>query len=1017
MTNLPTFPSAESGSSLITRVTQHLQAFVANEFGLAADDVDIHQPFASLGLSSIGVISMIRDLEERLGISLSPSLAWDYPTIEALAHYVVGLVTPGETQSLAPPDPVPAQPGGQPVPSAPTQEPIAVIGMACRFPGARNLKEFWKLLCNGGDAIREIPAERWDADAFYDPTPGTPGKMVTRWGGFLEDIECFDAAFFNISPREAVHMDPRQRLLLEVAWEALEDAGIPPDSLAGSQTGVFIATLKDEYGESIFAHPEEVDAYTGTGSADTILANRLSYFFDLHGPSLTIDTACSGSLVAVHLACQSLRSGESSMALVGGANLILKPDANLFFSRAGALAPDGRCKTFDARADGIVRSDGVGLVVLKRLSDALADQDHIYALILGSAVNQDGRTNGLMAPSGKAQERVLRQAYRNAGISPGQVQYIEAHGTGTRLGDPIEVQSLGAVLSSDRPAVRRCMLGSVKTNLGHMEAAAGIAGLIKVALSIHHRLLPPSLHFQTPNPLIPFDSLPFSVQRQLGPWPQEDQPLIAGVSSFGFGGTNAHVVLREPPAEAAGAAGSEHEDVESAYLLPLSARTPAALRSLVQAYHEFAVQETSASIADICSTASVRRTHFDQRLALIVRGRDDLEQQLAAFLRAEAGPSLAAGHKAPNRERRLVWICSGEGPQWAGIGRELIEREPVFRSSIEACDRLLRQHAGWSLVQEILADEQHSRLHEPEPGYPALVALQIALAALWRSWDIVPALVVGQGLGEVAAAHIAGALSLPDAMSVAFQRGRLAQRLSGKGGMAVVGLPFDQASLAITVFDTVMAVAGSISSSASILSGDQAALERLLKSLERRGVPCRMLPGEMTPPHTPYVDVLQDELREVLAGLHPQQTVIPLISAVAGTTVDGLKLGAEHWARSWREPFRLDLIVAKLLQEGYDSFLEISPQPLVLHELAAELERSERQGLVLASLKPGQPERVSLLEALAALYAAGYDPNWRKLYAGVGRLVSLPGYPWQRERYWFTPPLKPAAAHVSDDGP
>src|SRR5579863_2104782 len=605
---------------------------------IEAQEIDVGEPFASYGLGSTELVGLSGELAEWLGRQLPAELAYECPTIEALAHRLADSSDPFQPTTEV-----------SRVREAKV-EAIARIGIGCRFPGAKDALAFWNLLRNGVDAIREVPAERFNPHDLVDPDPAAPGKMVTRWGGFIERVDQFDAHFFGISPREAARMDPQQRLLLEVAWEALEDAGQVRERLAGTSTGVFIGISNNDYGRIQFNDPDRIDAYAGTGNALSIAANRLSYIFDFKGPSIAIDTACSSSLVAVHQACGSLRSGESTLALAGGVNLILSPAITINFSKAGAMAPDGRCKTFDARANGYVRSEGAGIVVLKPLSKALADGDPIYAVIRGSAVNQDGRSNGLMAPNPLAQEAVLREAYRQAGVSPGKVQYAEAHGTGTLLGDPIEAKALGTVLAVDRPAGQPCAIGSVKTNLGHLEAAAGIAGLIKVALALRHREIPPSLHFENPNPHIPFDELPLRVQKLLCGWPADPGSALAGVSSFGFGGTNAHVVLGEAPPGGGGTPDSERKI--GAHLLPLSARSPEALRSLARVYQNvFADPASAASLQDVCYTASVRLSHHDHRLASTGNSPAQLMESLEAFLRDEARPGLSSGRKNAARRR------------------------------------------------------------------------------------------------------------------------------------------------------------------------------------------------------------------------------------------------------------------------------------------------------------------------------------------------------------------------------
>src|ERR1017187_1506691 len=688
---------------------------------IEANEIDVAEPFASYGLGSTELVSLSGELSEWLGRDLPAELAYEFPTIEALARGLAD--SPSASQPATEASPV----------REVNAEAIAIIGIACRFPGAPDARAFWNLLRNGVDAIVEVPADRFNLHEFYDPDPAAPGRIVTRWGGFIEHIDQFDAHFFGVSPREAARMDPQQRLLLELAWEALEDAGQVRERLAGTPTGVFIGISNNDYGRIQFNDLDRIDAYAGTGNALSIAANRISYVFDFRGPSIALDTACSSSLVAVHQACNSLRSGESTLALAGGVNLILSPAITINFTKAGAMAPDGRCKAFDARANGYVRSEGAGVVVLKLLSKALADGDPIYAVIRGSAVNQDGRSNGLMAPNPLAQEAVLREAYRQAAVSPGAVQYVEAHGTGTLLGDPIEAKALAAVLGMERPAGRLCALGSVKTNIGHLEAAAGIAGLIKVALALRHREIPPILHFEKPNPHIPFDELPLRVQTTLSPWPAESGPALAGVSSFGFGGTNAHVVLQEAPRLNGGMDDAARKI--GTHLLPLSARRPEALQSLARAYQNFlATPESAMSLPDVCYTASARLSHHDHRLAVTGNSPAQLMESLEAFLRGETRPGLSSGRKPSARRRKLVFVFPGQGSQWFGMGRRLLEQEAVFREVIERCDRAMRPYGGWSLLAELTAtDVAQSRLSEIDIIQPALFAIQVALAALWRS--------------------------------------------------------------------------------------------------------------------------------------------------------------------------------------------------------------------------------------------------------------------------------------------
>lgn len=983
--------NGQGNSQMDSRTAEVIQAWLVSRLserlGIESHEIDVREPFSSYGLGSTEAVSLSGELAEWLGRKLSPALAYEYPTIETLARHLAEAPesTPRTDQNRAA-----------------TTEPIAIIGIGCRFPGAHGPEAFWQLLREGVDAITEVPAERFNLHAFYDPDPATPGKMNTRWGGFLDQVDQFDPHFFGISPREALRMDPQQRLLLEVTWEALEDAGQAPERLTGTHTGVFIGISTNDYGRIQFHDLSSIDAYAGTGNALSIAANRISYLFDFRGPSIAIDTACSSSLVAVHLACSSLWNGDSTLALAGGVNLILSPAITINFTKAGAMAPDGRCKAFDARANGYVRSEGAGLVVLKPLSRALADGDPIYAVIRGSAVNQDGRSNGLMAPNPLAQEAVLREAYRRAGVSPGQVQYVEAHGTGTFLGDPIEAKALGTVLAIDRLPGRPCALGSVKTNLGHLEAAAGVAGLIKVALG--HLEIPASLHFQEPNPHIPFDELSLRVQTTLGPWPAHSGPALAGVSSFGFGGTNAHVVLEEAPRSDLGMQNAEWKicNPESAHLLPVSARSPEALHSLARAYqNSLAAPESTVSLHDICYSAGGRRSHHDYRLAATGHSLDQLSEVLEAFLRGEARPDLSSGRKDSSRQRKLVFVFPGQGSQWFGMGQRLLEQEAVFREIIECCDRAMRPYGDWSLLAELTAtDAAQSRLNEIDIIQPALFAIQVALAGLWRSWGIEPQAVVGQSMGEVAAAYVAGALCLDDAARVICRRSRLVKRTIGQGLMAAVELSMEAARRVLAGYEDRVSIAVSNGPTSTVLSGDPAALEAIVDQLHRQDTFCRMVKVDFAS-HSPQMDPLRAELLQALEGLKPRRASVPIYSTVTGKVSDGLELEALYWARNLREPVLFSTAVQQLLEDGHDIFLEISAHPILLSSIQQGFHHLGQEGAVLPSLRREEEERAVMLGSLGALYTLGYPVDWSRIYPAGGRCVRLPAYPWQRERCWL----------------
>ncbi len=983
---VPASPGADTHSADV--IEKWLVGKLSDLLGVAPEEIDIREPFASYGMGSTEAVSLSGELGDWLGQKVPADLAYEFPTIETLARHLGG--STNENESSPAPD----------ARSEMASEPIAIIGIGSRFPGSSGPDEFWQSIRDGRDAITEVPADRFDLSRVYDPDRTIPGKINTRWGGFVEQVDGFDPQFFGISPREAARMDPQQRLLLEVTWEALEDAGQVSEKLAGTQTGVFVGISNNDYGRIQFSDLSRIDAYAGTGNALSIAANRISYLFDFRGPSIAIDTACSSSLVAVHLACTSLRNGESTLALAGGVNLILSPAITMNFTKAGVMAPDGRCKTFDAGADGYVRSEGAGLVVLKPLSRALADGDSIYAVIRGSAVNQDGRSNGLMAPNPLAQEAVLREAYRKAGVSPGDVQYVEAHGTGTLLGDPIEAKALGRVLADGRKPGNLCAIGSVKTNIGHCEAAAGVAGLIKVALALKHAEIPASLHFQEPNPHIPFDELPIRVQTKPGPWSSESGPPLAGVSSFGFGGTNAHVVL-----QAGTSSPTEHRKasaVASCYLLPLSARSSEALQAVARTYEQF-LATSELSLHDICYSASARRSHNDYRLAVTGNSSDQLVEGLAAFLKNETRAGLSSGHKALAIRSKLVFVFSGQGSQWFGMGRTLLLHEPVFREVIERCALAMRPHTDWSLIAELAAtDSAESRLNDVDVIQPALFAVQVALAALWRSWGVEPDAVVGHSMGEVAAAYVAGALSLEDAALIICKRSHLVKRTVGQGAMASVELSIEDARRAIVGYEDRVSIAVSTSPASTVLSGDPAALAEILAQLQSRDIFCRMVKVDFAS-HSPQMDPLRPELLQALEEVQPHLASVPIYSTVLNSVADGSEFDALYWTRNLREPVLFSASVQRLLEDGYDTFLEISAHPILLSGIQQGLHHSGKEGTVLASIRREEDEHTAMLRSLGLLYSSGYTVDWSRIYPERGERVRLPSYPWQRQRCWLEP--------------
>ncbi|MDC0676172.1 type I polyketide synthase [Sorangium atrum] len=964
--------------------------------------LDPTRPLHDLGLDSLGAVELRGLLDERSGLTSSDTLLFSYPSIQALAGYLdtalqEDLDRRGDAEASSP-APL-SQPTGAAAPLGHAEEPIAIVGLACRFPGgADDPGTFWELLLEGRDAVTEIPAGRWDVEAFYDPDPDVPGRMSTRCGAFLRDVDRFDAGFFGISPREAEEMDPQQRVLLELCWEALERAGQPPDRLQGRSVGVFAGVYRHDYGWVRQARlgTDGITTYSGTGDLLSVGPGRVAYALGLHGPSMVVDTACSSSLVAVHLACQSLRSEESEMALAAGVNLILSPEGHIELSQMRALSPDGRCKTFDARADGYGRGEGCGVLVLKRLADARRDGDEIWALILGSAVNQDGRSNGLTAPNGLAQQGMLRKALASAGIRAEQVDYIEAHGTGTPLGDPIEVEAIKEVFGAPRPDGSPCVLGSVKANIGHLESAAGVAGLIKVVLSMRHETVPGQAHFEQLSSRLSLDGTPLVIPRRPLPWRRGARRRVAGVSSFGISGTNAHVVLAEaqeaqPPPEAA---------ASGPLVLPVSARSAGALAALARAYKDLLSSGDAPPMAAVCRTAGVRRSHEPHRLAAVFATREELVEQLDAFLTGR--PGVASG-VVEERPPRLVLVFPGQGSQWVGMGRALLQAEPAFSAAIEACEQAMRPHVDWSLTAQIGADGAASRLGEIDVVQPVLWAIEVALAALWRSWDVEPDAVLGHSMGEVAAAHVAGILSLEDAARIICRRSRLMRRVSGRGAMALVELTMAEAERALAGHEQRLSIAASNGPRSTVLSGDAQALDEVLARLEGRGVFCRRVKVDVAS-HSPEVEGLLDELVGELAGIRPQRARVPMLSTVTGRYVEGPELDARYWARNLREPVRFAAGVEALSAEGATAFLEASPHPVLLPSIEDGLSAWSRRGACLPSSRRDEDEQRVLRTSLAALYVLGSGVAWKQLYPGDQPPVALPSYPWQRERFWLDAP-------------
>ena len=888
-------------------------------------------------------------------------------------------------------------------------EPIAIIGIGCRFPGRVDGPDaYWRLLSDGESAITEVPGDRWDLGVYYDPNPEAPGKTYARHGGFLEAVDRFDARFFGIAPREAASMDPQQRLLLEVAWEALEHAAQAPDALGGTPTGVYLGIANSDYGRLIWNDLERLDAYAASGSSFSVAAGRLSYLLGLRGPSVAVDTACSSSLVAVHLAVQALRGGECRLALAGGVNLILTPEAHVAFCRARMLAPDGRCKTFDARADGYVRGEGCGVVVLKRLSEALAEGDRVLAVIRGSAVNQDGRSSGLTVPNGPAQEAVIRAALENARLDAAAVDYVEAHGTGTALGDPIEIQALAAALGVARPTNRPLLTGSVKTNIGHLEAAAGMAGLIKAVLALQHGTIPASLHFETPNPHVPWTKIPVQVVATPTPWPPADLPRVAGVSSFGFSGTNAHVVLEEAPAPtAAPAAATERPR----HLILLSAASDSALRDLAIRWEQALDTHDPVTLSDVCRTAAVGRAHLGERLAVVTSGIGPARASLRAFARGSEAPGVVRGRVADAAGAEVAFLFTGQGAQYPGMGRELYDTEPTFRRTLDHCAQVLEPQLGRSLLSILYPEPAtDERLDETRYTQPALFALEYALAALWRSWGVEPTLVLGHSVGELVAATVAGVFNLDDALRFVATRARLMQGLPA-GAMATVWAPETRVAPLVARHADSLALAAVNGPEHVVVSGDAKVLDRVLGILNAEGVRVRRLRVSRAF-HSPAVERILTELEREAARIERRPPGIGLVSNVSGDLAGSEVTTAEYWRQHARAPVRFADGMLALWRQGMRLFVEAGPSPTLVEMASACVPTGE--GTWMPSLRPGRSNWETLLEAAGNLYVNGVALDRAAVAAGPGRRrLSMPTYPFQRSRYWIDMGLVAATSQAS----
>jgi acyl transferase domain-containing protein/NADPH:quinone reductase-like Zn-dependent oxidoreductase/SAM-dependent methyltransferase/acyl carrier protein len=885
------------------------------------------------------------------------------------------------------------------------KERIAIIGAGCRFPGGVSSKDsLWKLLVEGREGVVEVPPDRWNVERYYDAEPGVAGKSITLRGGFIDAIDQFDPQFFGISPREAPYVDPQHRLLLETAWEAIEDAGLVLDFERGTDLGVFVGISHNDYQgiqSTSFDH-FSIGPYTPTGSAHSIAANRISYCLNLRGPSVAMDTACSSALTAVHAACEHIWAGRGDVALAGAVTVMISPGGFIGFSQAAMLSPEGRCAAFDASASGFVRGEGAGMVLLKRLSRAIEAGDPIQGVILGTSINQDGHTNGISLPSPEAQTRLMRDACRDAGIAPEAIGFVEAHGTGTAVGDPIEAHALAEALCGNRSANAPLPIGSIKTNLGHLETAAGIAGLLKAMLILKYGQIPPTLHFSTPNPHIDFEKLKLRVPTQLEPFPNGTEERIAGVNSFGFGGANAHVILAEPP---------PHQPEKSlaipscrSWPLVLSARSEASLRTSAANLSAWVKEHANANgsspiLPDLTYTLGARRNHHPHRLTLVTSSWAELTEELDAFAKKEESPKIRAAFTArPEQAPRIGFIMSGQGPQWWGMGRDLMEHEPVFREAIEECDAALRPWASFSLLEELGRSEEMSQMHRTEIGQPSIFAMQVALAALWKSWGVEPSAIVGHSVGEIAAACIAGIFSIEEAARIVALRARLMESCGrGEGTMLAVGLPEDETLALIARHDRTVTISAFNGPRSITLSGPRISLEAMAVELEAQGAFARLVRVDH-PFHHPLMRPASEALEVALADFKPQPGTIPFFSTVTGERCDGESCDAAYWARGIREPVRFASAVGALADFGVDVWLELNAHPALAHSTQECLTTRGTKAPVISSVRRDR-EFESMLESAMDLHCAGVPLDFSTMTPSR-HLLSLPAYAWEKTRWW-----------------
>lgn len=878
------------------------------------------------------------------------------------------------------------------------QKKVAIVGMGCRFPGnANNVDEYWEILKNGTNAITEVPKDRWSIDEYYHPN-GVKGKTKSKWGGFISDFDKFDAKFFGINAREVEQIDPQQRQALEIAWEAFEDAGIKPESLAHSKTGVFVGGFTLDYKILQFSEVNDIDTHATVGSMMNMLSNRISYVFDLMGPSMTIDTACSSSLVALHQACKSINNGECDLALSGGIELIYTPEYFVAESTSGMLSEDGQCKTFDETANGYVRGEGGGFVVLKSLEKAIANGDFIYAIVRESLVNQDGKTNGITVPNKAAQKKLLEDVYKKAEVYPNDVHYLELHGTGTSVGDPIEANAVGEYFGQTRSIENRLVISSVKANIGHLEASSGIASIIKVACILNKKEIVPHIGMKKINPKINLDELKLRIPLENERWPENQRVQLAGINSFGFGGTNAHIILE----------GYENKIVQTTQptpssnkinILPVSAKSEKSLDLLTDKYLTY-LTESNSRIEDICFSAINHREKMPISLTVVGETKEEMISNLKSFKELGHDPNVIVNHQQNNQ--KVVFIFTGMGPQWYGMGRELYHTNSVFKSVLEDCHNEFSKYLSWSLLDEFSVEEHQSKINNAEVSQPLNFAVQVALYKMWVSKGVTPDAIVGHSVGEVAALYCAGVYSFEDAVKISYVRSSLQQKLTGKGVMLAVSITEEEAKNYINGKANNVSIAAINSYTSLTLSGEKSCLEKLQKEFEKNGVFNKFLKVNV-PYHSPIMNEIKEELLESLKDIQPKKSKIRIYTTADGKEASGSQLDNEYWWKNVANPVYFAKAMSLLLAEGYTNFVEIGPHPVLgnsVNELAFE---TEKEVFVEPSIRRMEPENRQFYQTYATLYTRGVNFDLNNQYDQTFNYVKLPHYAWNHERYWNEP--------------